>query len=213
MNVFLITFSHFILLSFNINAQIRNQRSVFLFKSNKANATNSTIHWPHVTDIASNKPRFFSTFGTNINFDINIYQCSLLDDNATCSEKIQKHKTRILHEFERALSQNPFQKNVYPINPYKVDYDPTREYYFNETSKELICALRNVKIDTINSEDISSERFTIKKWLPAMKIFEKDHFNTCAIIASAGSLLGSGLGRFIGKQKYFMKLSNRKNAN
>lgn len=185
----------------------RNKRSVFVLKSNiTKSSTNSTISWPKVEN-PSNKPRFLSTLNTNLNFDASDYQCSS-NTSHSCSHKTASHKTKILNEFRRILNQNLLSSSVqsddFSANPYNVNHEIDLKNYLNQTKSQLICALKEVAIDTIIPKDIPSDKLNIHKWVPKNNIFETKTFNTCAIVASAGSLIGSGLGNFIGIVIHFI---------
>lgn len=67
-----------------------------------------------------------------------------------------------------------------------------------------MCDLKEIDFRTIRRSDEPFVRFDIKNFIPKRKLFENKHFNTCAIVSSAGALKGSNLGKLIGKHFKFI---------
>ncbi|XP_072111666.1 beta-galactoside alpha-2,6-sialyltransferase 1-like [Mobula birostris] len=85
--------------------------------------------------------------------------------------------------------------NYVAMNKYAVNFTGTRRSR-KLSSKELLCELKQrVEVATIKFGD---GPFTATKWqeyLPTKNLFQElGHFRTCAVVASAGSILKSGLG-------------------
>lgn len=65
----------------------------------------------------------------------------------------------------------------------------------DKTANELMCELKKISVNTLKRSDILNH--PLKDYIPKRSLFENKRFNSCAIIASAGSLKGSNLGPYI----------------
>lgn len=104
-----------------------------------------------------------------------------------------------MSEFMRSLAASA---NGEP-NYYNVDYSVTDKYNKKVTSP--ICMLMEAKVRTLRKKDAPFNHNDIGSLFPKRKLFKhiaRDAKTSCAIISSAGSLMKSGLGHFIGKRNF-----------
>ncbi|CAL4178203.1 unnamed protein product, partial [Meganyctiphanes norvegica] len=82
-------------------------------------------------------------------------------------------------------------ENKYGVNyrGVKIKGEPTRE--------SILCALRKAEVRALRDGDEPFTRLGVAKYFPSTTLLEGRYFNTCAVVSSAASLKGSGLGDFI----------------
>lgn len=68
--------------------------------------------------------------------------------------------------------------------------------------------MKEIDFRTIRRYDEPFARYDIKNYIPKRKLFENKHFNTCAIISSAGALKGSNLGKLIDSHDLVMRFNH-----
>lgn len=155
-------------------------------------ATNKTLK--------SLRPRLHLSRHTIIPFDPFQFRCSD-QRSAQCHNKTATFAGHVLAEFQRSLSDPKTGVNV-DGNFYNVDYAQDVLRPVNGTHP--VCLVMAAKVRVLRRKDRPFSEHSVGKAFPKRKLFGrkgdgKAADNTCVIVASAGSLLGSGLGRFIGK--------------
>ncbi|GBP21345.1 Beta-galactoside alpha-2,6-sialyltransferase 2 [Eumeta japonica] len=156
---------------------------------------------------SNGSPRFPNVHRPVLEFDTDKYVCYDLNE-PECDAKTAEYKELLLKEFHRVLmvDSNVFESGVDSKNPYNVQYAGERSGVRREKSdRELLCALRRVPVGAVSARD---EPFRSRGFrIPAGAPLAGRAFNTCAVVSSAGALLGSQLGQFIGNSyKLFIKL-------
>lgn len=81
-------------------------------------------------------------------------------------------------------------------NPYNVEYRGVRGNFMEKIPRKVLCELIDTPLNTIKRSDIRS--YPLKDFIPKRAFFENKRYNSCAIVASAGSLKDSKLGALIG---------------
>jgi len=95
-------------------------------------------------------------------------------------------------------------------NIYRVKVDPKKrgtKLKTEKSSRELICsAFQSIRIKTFLKGDPFFRRQQLDQYLPENKLgLLSDVFETCGVVSSAGSLLGSNLGSHIDKNDYIIR--------
>lgn len=148
-------------------------------------------------------PRFPNTHKTILELDSDKYICEELSDT-DCKIKSTEFKNMLLKEFHRVLMlhSNVFKSGLDSQNFYNVKYENGGSK--DRSSHEILCALSKVPLRTVTSHDepFSTDNFHI----PNKALRENETFNTCAVVTSAGALLGSRLGEFIGRFVFIIDL-------
>lgn len=162
-----------------------------------------------VTLIKNSKPRFPNLQQKDMQLDTERFKCSK-ENSTQCGIKINNFKTELLYEFRRVLTDesNVFKSGLAQYNPYNVHFKGKRGNFADKTWNELMCDLKNVSIRTIIRSDSPFNKMEMGKLLPKKGLFEKRHFNTCAIIASAGSLKNSNLGARIDSHDLVLRFNH-----
>lgn len=139
------------------------------------------------------KPRFGRIQNLFLKLDTKKYMC-LQPDEKNCRKKTGMFKHKVIMELERYLREKP------PGNDYNVSYDGAREMVKRKSNKELLCKFkRDVQSEILTRGKVMEYFQNISKYFPVKTLFQNKHFNTCALVSSAGSLINSNLGKFIGK--------------
>lgn len=151
--------------------------------------------------IKNSRPRFPNLQTKELELDTNKFRCFSNNSEDICLEKTTNFKIELLYELRRVFTDesNVFKTGVDALNPYNVFYKGQRENFNDKTAKQLLCELKNVVVRTVIRSDDPFNKLDIGIHFPKNGLFEKKHFNTCAIIASSGSLKDSNLGALIGK--------------
>lgn len=155
-----------------------------------------------VTLIKNSRPRFPNLQNKELPLDTNRYKCFPNTTDTDCARKTTNFKNELLYELRRVFSDesNVFKSGMDMHNPYNVMFVGKRGNHGDKTWKQLMCELKSVQVRTVLRSDPPFNRVDIGKHFPRKGLFERRHFNTCAIIASAGSLRNSSLGSLIGKR-------------
>lgn len=144
-------------------------------------------------------PRFPNIHQPLLEFDSEKYVC---DDflTAECEEKNIAFRELLIKEFHRVLmgDSKVFRSGLDSQNIYDVKYESGNKE--DATKEEVMCALKQVNLKTVTANDEPFRRLGFK--IPEAPLQERRHFNTCAVVTSAGALLGSRLGDFIGEFLY-----------
>ncbi|CAH2068551.1 unnamed protein product, partial [Iphiclides podalirius] len=120
-------------------------------------------------------------------------------------------KTLLLKEFHRVLMSDSkvFTSGLNSQNPYDVHYERRKSKEL--TKKEIECALKDVPVQTVTAEDEPFKRLNYR--IPRRPLQEDHNFNTCAVVTSAGALLGSRLGEFIDSHDMVLRFNNAPTEN
>lgn len=168
-----------------------------LQKPNKSSQTR-TRPFTNVVRKSNGSPRFPNIHKPNLEFDTFKYIC---DDLTTvdCETRTNKFKELVLKEFHRVLmgDSKVFRSGLDSQNPYNVKYEAGNRK--EGSKKDIMCALKMVKMRTVLASDEPFAQLGFK--IPAAPLQDGQFYNTCAVVTSAGALLGSRLGEFIGKLK------------
>lgn len=150
--------------------------------------------------VKNSKPRFPNLQNKELELDTMKFRC-IDDSDSECEEKTANFKIELLYELRRVFTDesNVFKTGVETQNPYNVYYKGKKENFMDKTTKQLLCELKKVHVRSILKNDKPFDNLEIGKYLSRKTLFEKKHYNSCAIIASAGSLKDSNLGKLIGK--------------
>lgn len=150
--------------------------------------------------VKNSKPRFPNLQNKELELDTDKFRC-LDDSDSECEEKIANFKIELLYELRRVFTDesNVFKSGVETQNPYNVYYKGKRENFMDKNTKQLLCELKKVQVRSVLKTDEPFNKLEIGKHLPRRTLLDNKHYNTCAIIASAGSLKDSNLGALIGE--------------
>lgn len=145
---------------------------------------------------SNGSPRFPNIHRPLLEFDSDKYVC---DDllSAECEEQTAEFKELLLKEFHRVLMEasKVFTSGLDVHNTYDVKYNSSKRK--SRSRDEVMCALKRVKLRTVTADDHPFAKLGFK--IPRAPLHEGRHYNNCAVVTSAGALLGSGLGKFIGE--------------
>lgn len=145
---------------------------------------------------SNGSPRFPNIHKPILEFDSDKYVC---DDYSTseCEARSTEFKELMLKEFHRVLMSESkvFRSGLDSQNTYDVKYEGGRGR--NLSRLEVLCALKRVGVRTVTGEDEPFKGLGYR--IPGGALQAGRAFNTCAVVTSAGALLGSRLGEFIGK--------------
>lgn len=177
----------------------KNRRSIIAMKNiGKLSQTSGAQARPstNVVRKSHGSPRFPNIHKPILEFDSDKYVC---DDYLTteCELRTAEFRTLLLKEFHRVLMSDSkvFTSGLNSQNSYDVQYE--RRISTEPTEKEILCALNRVPVQTVTAEDEPFKRLNFP--IPRRPLRQNKTFNTCAVVTSAGSLLGSRLGEFIGE--------------
>lgn len=167
-----------------------------------------------VTILKNSKPRYGTRmrFSTLINrlffrfpnlqpkdleFDSKKYYCLKSDTKSDCDTKTELFKDVILKELRKVLMDEGNILKIGQENPYNVHYRGVRGSFEDKLPRTLLCQFKAIPLKILQRSDVGSH--ALREFLPKRGLFENKSFNSCAIIASAGGLKNSNLGKFIGK--------------
>lgn len=143
----------------------------------------------------SGGPRFPNVHNPLLEFDTHKYACQDLA-SAECAARTAQFKQSLLKEFHRVLmgEGRVFKSGLDVHNTYNVRH--TGGVGRERPGKEVLCALGRVPLRTVTSQDepFKSQGFRI----PGNALRRGRRYATCAVVTSAGALLRSRLGHFIG---------------
>lgn len=143
------------------------------------------------------KPRFPNVHKPVLEFDTEDYRC--VDYTTTeCDNKSTEYKSLLLKEFHRVMlgDSNVFKSGLDVHNVYNVKY-VSKGGKDVGSREDLLCMLSRVHVRTITAEDEPFKSLSYK--IPSKSPSLQRRYKSCAIVTSAGALLGSELGEFIGK--------------
>lgn len=182
-----------------VKTDLVRKRSVVSFKTGHLQWSNRS----YATQVRSNNivvkshgsPRFPNLHKAILELDSDKYVCNDLT-TSNCETKTAEFKELLLKEFQRVLMSESkvFTSGLDSQNPYDVQYERGAAKTFNR--EDILCALGKLAVRTVTAEDEPFARLGFP--IPIRPLQENRMFNTCAVVTSAGSLLGSRLGEFIG---------------
>lgn len=140
-------------------------------------------------------PRFPNIHKPILEFDSEKYTCDEFS-TAECEARTLEFKEILLKEFHRVLmgDSQVFKSGLDSQNTYDVRYEGGKKQ--DASGPEVRCVLRAVAVKTVTSEDEPFKRLGFR--IPRDPLQQGTTYNTCAVVTSAGALLGSRLGEFIG---------------
>ncbi|XP_041974469.1 beta-galactoside alpha-2,6-sialyltransferase 2 [Aricia agestis] len=191
---------------------IKKRRSIVAIKSGILNQVSNKSSHSHSGNIVMKQgsPRFPNIHKPVLEFDSEKYSC---DDYTTpeCEALTKEFKELLLKEFHRVLMSESkvFASGLDSQNTYDVKY--YRKGVKEPIKEEILCALKNVTVNTVTSDDEPFRRLGFK--IPKNPLQEKASFNTCAVVTSAGALRGSRLGEFIDSHDMVLRFNNAPTEN
>lgn len=158
-------------------------------QSHESPAINSSKLAPH--------PRLKVSKNTKLTLSPKLYLCH--DKYAEqCHNKTAAFRQRIVQVFERSMRES-----LNETNHYNVDYKPVFGDSFEEQYYPSTCLVMEAGVRVLRRKDPPFNKLPFGRLFPRQKLFRNvKNIKTCAIVSSAGSLAGSKLGRFIGKNRY-----------
>lgn len=165
---------------------------------NKKRIKHATKENP-ITIIKNSKPRFPNLQNIDFKMDSPKFKCLRNDSTNDCDIKNVAYKEQLLKELKRVFMEESNVLRNKNKNPYNLKYNGSKGSFMNKNSEEVLCRFKEVQIKTIKRTDYPFSKNVFKDYLPKRDLFENKHFDTCAIVASAGSLKNSHLGNLIGK--------------
>ncbi|XP_072936076.1 beta-galactoside alpha-2,6-sialyltransferase 2 [Epargyreus clarus] len=155
-------------------------------------------------------PRFPNIHKPILEFDSDKYACADFT-TSDCAARSTEYKELLLKEFHRVLMSDSkvFTSGLDSQNPYDVKYERGSSKQLNR--KDILCALGAVAVRTVTAEDEPFARLGFK--IPKFPLQQKQAFDTCAVVTSAGALLGSRLGEFIDSHDMVLRFNNAPTEN
>ncbi|XP_013166429.1 PREDICTED: beta-galactoside alpha-2,6-sialyltransferase 2 [Papilio xuthus] len=190
----------------------KNRRSIVAMKNNAKlyQASGTQVRPSANVVVKSGSPRFPNIHKPILEFDSEKYVC---DDYLTteCETRTAEFRTLLLKEFHRVLMSESkvFTSGLNSQNQYDVHYE--RGSWKEPTKKDILCALAGVSVRTVTAEDEPFKRLNYN--IPKEPLQQHRSFNTCAVVTSAGSLLGSHLGDFIDSHDMVLRFNNAPTEN
>lgn len=140
------------------------------------------------------RPRFTLSRTSSISFQPEQYIC-IEKYSLECKNKTEIFRDKVLSELRKVSSENVEEPNFYNVSYIKK---------FENLSSE--CLVFNAGLRTLRKKDVSF--VDLEKFIPKRKLFrKKDNIRSCVVISSAGSLIGSQLGKFIGRLTFIAHCS------
>ncbi|CAH1369290.1 unnamed protein product [Tenebrio molitor] len=179
------------------------------------NSTESKMRIKHslkdnitVTLIKNSKPRFPNLQGKDFELDTKKYSCLKNDTSGECRKKTAEFKEKLLKELRRVLEDEGNILKIGMENPYNVQYEGIKGNFNNKSPKQIMCALKKIKLKTLKRGDIEGGPHNLGDFLPKRNLFETRKFNSCAIVASAGALKDSSLGKTIDSHDLVLRFNH-----
>ncbi|KAJ8734754.1 hypothetical protein PYW08_014004 [Mythimna loreyi] len=210
-------------ISFNYTVTIGNQRksrrsAVGGYLNNRgprqmSNRTVGSFVLPsnNIVRKSNGSPRFPSLERPLLEFDSYKYVCDKLL-TVECKEKTAEFKDLLIKEFHRVLmgASKVFTSGLNVHNKYDVKYDSNNRRRMS-SKDEVLCALKRVKLRTVTADDEPFAKLGFR--IPSSPLHEGRHYNSCAVVTSAGALLGSGLGKFVDAHDMVLRFNNAPTEN
>lgn len=169
------------------------------FNTDRRRIKHSLTDNTSVTLIKNSKPRFPNLQDKDFEADTKKYVCTNTDNTSECNIKTMEYKDAILKEMRKVFTAEGNFFRFGSANRYNVHYEGDRGNYINKNARQLLCQLKKSKVKTLKRLDLTPKSHVLRETLPKRGIFENKYFNTCAIVASSGSLKFSKLGETIGQ--------------
>ncbi|KAJ3654917.1 hypothetical protein Zmor_014069 [Zophobas morio] len=160
------------------------------------------------TLIKNSKPRFPNLQGKDFELDTKKYICLKNDTPSDCSKKTTEFKEKILKELRRVLEDESNILKSAGENPYNVQYEGTKGNFGDKAAKEIMCELKKLRVKTLKRGDVVGGPKNLGDFLPKRSLFENKKFNSCAIVASAGALKDSNLGKTIDSHDLVLRFNH-----
>lgn len=110
-------------------------------------------------------------------------------------KNLEKFKNKLLIQLRRVLHE---ESNVFKTdNPYFVSYLGPRGRHQTLKRDEIKCILKKSKLRLMTKDDVLGN-VGLRNTVGEEKFLNGQHFQKCAVVSSAGSLLNSKLGGLIG---------------
>ncbi|CAH1183746.1 unnamed protein product [Phaedon cochleariae] len=158
------------------------------------------------TVVKNSKPRFPNLQPKDFELDSERFSCLKNDSYRECDKKTSEFKENILKELRKVFTDESNILRTGKENPYNVNYRGSRGNFMEKSPKELLCLLKETSLKTLRRSDVGNH--PLRDFIPKRALFENKRFNSCAIIASAGSLKNSNLGSFIDSHDLVMRFNN-----
>ncbi|XP_034823924.1 beta-galactoside alpha-2,6-sialyltransferase 2 isoform X1 [Maniola hyperantus] len=193
----------------------KSRRSVVAFKTGHQQGHNQSSGRQgrpsnNIVVRSRGSPRFPNIHKQILEFDSEKYVCG---DYTTqeCKLKSNEFKELVLKEFHRVLMSESkvFTSGLVSQNSYDVKYERGSTKY--ESREDLLCALGRVLVRTVTAQD--EPLASLGYHIPNSPLQEGRVFNTCAVVTSAGALLGSRLGEFIDSHDMVLRFNNAPTEN
>ncbi|CAG9863526.1 unnamed protein product [Phyllotreta striolata] len=178
----------------NLQAKQRQKHST-IFKENLT-----------VTVIKNSRPRFPNLQPKDFHTDSKKFVCSKNDSSIDCDKKTSEYKDNIIKELRRVFTDESNILRMGKENPYDVQYRGARGNFMEKSPKRVLCELIDAPLSTIKRADIRNH--VLKEFIPKRAFFENKRYNSCAIVASAGSLRDSNLGALIDSHDLVLRFNN-----
>ena len=79
---------------------------------------------------------------------------------------------------------------------------------------EMLCDAKNkIKLNTFTKENEMFRKLNLDRFFPKASLLDSLHFNSCAVVSSAGTLQKSGLGSFIDSHDLVLRFNNAPTEN
>ncbi|XP_050673668.1 beta-galactoside alpha-2,6-sialyltransferase 2 [Leptidea sinapis] len=189
----------------------KHRRSVVALKTNMFQIFNkSNRSDPPTNKIIKSRgsPRFPNLHKPILEFDSEKYECQDIL-TTECQIQTKEFKELMIKEFHRMLMSDAkvFVSGLDSQNPYDVKY----ERKSMQNIEEIMCALKSVAFRTVTAND---EPFlSLGYRIPKEPLLGERVFDTCAVVTSAGALLGSRFGNFIDSHEMVLRFNNAPTEN
>ncbi|CAG9768976.1 unnamed protein product [Ceutorhynchus assimilis] len=160
----------------------------------------------NITYINNSRPRIPSSNPHQFYLDTKKYQC--LSNETDCSNKTEEFKKKLLVELGNTFSdESNILKEGNLNNTYNVHYVGPREDFRQKPQEQVSCELMKTKLQTLKKADLNTSE-PLKNSMPKRSFFQNKTFNSCAVIASAGALRNSNLGKFIDSHDVVLRFNH-----
>ena len=79
---------------------------------------------------------------------------------------------------------------------------------------DMLCDAKNkIKLNTFTKENEMFRKLNLDRFFPKASLLDSLHFNSCAVVSSAGTLQKSGLGSFIDSHDLVLRFNNAPTEN